>query len=84
MGIVMESVKIFDKMKELGMKHIVLEYNNLFSDFIRSGRIDMAKQYYNRMLEDSVNPNMFTYNILIHGIKSIRDLHKKILWVALY
>ena len=28
MGIVMESVKLFDKMKGLGMKHTVLAYNN--------------------------------------------------------
>ena len=52
MGIVMESVKLFDKMKGLGIEHNVLAYNNFFSDLIRSGRTDMDKWYYNRMLED--------------------------------
>ena len=42
MWIVMESINLFDKMKELGMKHTILAYNNLFSALIRSGRTDMA------------------------------------------
>lgn len=67
MGIVMESVKLFDKMKELGVKHTVLAYNNFFSALIRSGRTAMAKRYYNRMLKDGLKPDMFTYNILIRG-----------------
>ena len=67
MGIVMEYVKLFDKMKELGMKHTILAYNNFFSDLIRSGRTDMDKRYYNRMLEDSLNLDTLIYNILIRG-----------------
>ena len=67
MGIVMDFVNTFDKRKELGVKHTILAYNNFFSALIRSGRTDMAKRYYNRMLEDGLKPDMFTYNILIQG-----------------
>ena len=67
MGIVMDSFNLFDKMKELGVKNTILAYNNFFSALIRSGRTDMAKRYYNRMLEGDIKLDMFTYNILIHG-----------------
>ena len=40
MGIVMEYVKIFDKMKELGVKHTVLAYNSVKSWLVSIGALD--------------------------------------------
>ena len=54
-------------MKEMGVKHNILAYNNFFNASIRSGRTKMAKRYYNRMFEDNLKLDMFTYKILIWG-----------------
>ncbi|KAJ0088744.1 hypothetical protein Patl1_32110 [Pistacia atlantica] len=49
-GIVQESVKIFDKMKELGLERTVKSYDVLFKVILRRGRYMMAKRYFNKML----------------------------------
>ncbi|XP_011624278.1 pentatricopeptide repeat-containing protein At2g37230 isoform X3 [Amborella trichopoda] len=64
---VQESVKIFNKMKELGIDPTVRSYNNFFSVILKRGRTFMAKRYFNAMIRNGVSPNIYTYNILIWG-----------------
>ncbi|XP_031483587.1 pentatricopeptide repeat-containing protein At2g37230 [Nymphaea colorata] len=66
-GIVQEAVKIFQKMKDLGVKRTVISYNNLFDVILKRGRTFMAKRYFNAMLRDGVTPNLVTYTVLIWG-----------------
>ncbi|XP_058109990.1 large ribosomal subunit protein mL102 (rPPR5) [Magnolia sinica] len=66
-GIVQESVKIFDKMKELGVDRTIKSYNTLFKAILRRGRYMMAKRYFNKMLAEGVWPTRHTYNIMIWG-----------------
>ncbi|KAH1236608.1 Pentatricopeptide repeat-containing protein [Glycine max] len=67
-GIVQESVKLFKKMKELGVDRTVKSYDALFKVILRRGRYMMAKRYYNAMLNESVEPTRHTYNILLWGM----------------
>ncbi|XP_061373796.1 large ribosomal subunit protein mL102 (rPPR5) [Gastrolobium bilobum] len=68
-GIVQEAVKIFQKMKELGVERTVKSYDALFKVILRRGRYMMAKRYYNSMLrEEGVEPTRHTYNILLWGM----------------
>ncbi|KAK9292506.1 hypothetical protein L1049_020479 [Liquidambar formosana] len=66
-GIVQESVKIFQKMKELGMERTLKSYNALFKVILRRGRYMMAKRYFNAMLSEGVMPTCHTYNLMIWG-----------------
>ncbi|KAK7284015.1 hypothetical protein RIF29_13766 [Crotalaria pallida] len=67
-GIVQEAVKIFQKMKELGIQRTVKSYDTLFKVILRRGRYMMAKRYYNLMLREGVEPTRHTYNILLWGM----------------
>ncbi|OIW00649.1 hypothetical protein TanjilG_09130 [Lupinus angustifolius] len=67
-GIVQESVKIFQKMKELGIERTVKSYDVFFKVILRRGRYMMAKRYYNLMLREGVEPTRDTYNILLWGM----------------
>ncbi|CAM8877022.1 unnamed protein product [Rhodiola kirilowii] len=66
-GIVQESVKFFDKMKELGIQRTVKSYNYFFKVILQRGRYMMAKRYYNRMLSEGIKPTCHTYNVLLWG-----------------
>ncbi|KAG5040823.1 hypothetical protein JHK85_013299 [Glycine max] len=67
-GIVQESVKLFKKMKELGLDRTVKSYDALFKVILRRGRYMMAKRYYNAMLLEGVDPTRHTFNILLWGM----------------
>ncbi|KAJ0028183.1 hypothetical protein Pint_35639 [Pistacia integerrima] len=82
-GIVQESVKIFDKMKELGLERTVKSYDVLFKVILRRGRYMMAKRYFNKMLVEraddalrlfeemksfDIKPNAVTYTVLLPGL----------------
>ncbi|KAJ4957862.1 hypothetical protein NE237_024973 [Protea cynaroides] len=66
-GIVQESVKMFRKMKELGVKRTVKSYDALFKVIMRRGRYLMGKRIFNEMLREGVMPIRHTYNILLWG-----------------
>ncbi|OMO88493.1 hypothetical protein CCACVL1_08359 [Corchorus capsularis] len=66
-GIVQESVKMFQKMKELGVERTVKAYDALFKVILRRGRYMMAKRYFNRMLSEGIEPTRHTYNIMLWG-----------------
>ncbi|KAK7319120.1 hypothetical protein RJT34_03834 [Clitoria ternatea] len=67
-GIVQEAVKIFHKMKDLGVQRSVKSYDALFKVILRRGRYMMAKRYYNSMLRDGVEPTRHTFNVLLWGM----------------
>ncbi|XP_020524373.1 pentatricopeptide repeat-containing protein At2g37230 isoform X2 [Amborella trichopoda] len=75
-GIVQESVKIFNKMKELGIDPTVRSYNNFFSVILKRGRTFMAKRVgdmenalksFNELNEKGMAPDEITYTHLIKG-----------------
>lgn len=66
-GIVQESVKLFQKMKELGVERTLKSYNILFKVILRRGRYMMAKRYFNKMLSEGIEPTVHTYNLMIWG-----------------
>ncbi|XP_049386472.1 pentatricopeptide repeat-containing protein At2g37230 [Solanum stenotomum] len=66
-GIVQESVKLFQKMEELGVERTVKSYNALFNVITRRGRYMMAKRYFNKMVNQGIEPTGHTYNLLIWG-----------------
>lgn len=66
-GIVQEAVKIFNKMKELGMERSVKSYDALFKVILRRGRYMMAKRYFNAMLSEGIEPTRHTYNVMLWG-----------------
>ncbi|KAK9741173.1 hypothetical protein RND81_03G087100 [Saponaria officinalis] len=66
-GIVQESVRIFQEMKELGVERSVDSYDALFKVILRRGRYMMAKRYFNKMLEEGIAPTKHTFNLLLWG-----------------
>lgn len=66
-GIVQESVKIFQQMKELGVERTGKSYDAFFKVILRRGRYMMAKRYYNKMLEEGIAPTKHTFNVLLWG-----------------
>lgn len=66
-GIVQESVKIFRKMEEFGVKRTIKSYDALFKVILRRGRYMMAKRYFNAMLREGIMPTCHTYNLMIWG-----------------
>ncbi|KAG6427425.1 hypothetical protein SASPL_111670 [Salvia splendens] len=66
-GIVQESVKLFQKMEELGVVRTIKSYDVLFKVIMRRGRYMMAKRYYNKMLSEGIEPTRHTFNVLIWG-----------------
>ncbi|KAL3642580.1 hypothetical protein CASFOL_013395 [Castilleja foliolosa] len=66
-GIVQESVKLFQKMEELGVECGIKSYDTLFKVILRRGRYMMAKRYFNKMLSQGIEPTRHTYNIMIWG-----------------
>ncbi|KAF9597501.1 hypothetical protein IFM89_019028 [Coptis chinensis] len=72
-GIVQESVKIFQKMKELNVERTIKSYDALFKVILRRGRVLMAKRYFNAMLREEmvkygIKPNDVTYSTLLPGL----------------
>lgn len=67
-GIVQEAVKIFQKMKELGVERTINSYDALFKVILRRGRYMMAKRYFNAMLREGIEPTRHTYNIILWGM----------------
>ncbi|KAL6574845.1 hypothetical protein OROMI_012130 [Orobanche minor] len=66
-GIVQESVKLFQKMEELGVRRSIKAYDTLFKVILRRGRYMMAKRYFNKMLSEGIEPTRHTFNIMIWG-----------------
>lgn len=67
-GLFQESLKLFEKMKEIGISPSVITFNNLFSLLLKRGRTNMVKHVYDEMLNTyGVTPDTYTYNILIRG-----------------
>lgn len=66
-GIVQESVKIFVKMKELGVERTIKSYDSLYKVILRRGRYMMAKRYFNKMITEGIMPTRQTFNIMIWG-----------------
>lgn len=66
-GIVQESVRLFQKMEELGVERTIKSYDTLFKVIMRRGRYMMAKRYFNKMLSQGIEPTRHTYNLMIWG-----------------
>ncbi|XP_031496552.1 pentatricopeptide repeat-containing protein At1g02060, chloroplastic [Nymphaea colorata] len=66
-GLFQESIKLFQKMKELGVSPSVYTFNTIFSILLRRGRTNMVRGLYDEMLRSGVSPDVFTFNILIRG-----------------
>ncbi|KAK1403395.1 Pentatricopeptide repeat-containing protein [Heracleum sosnowskyi] len=66
-GIVQESVKLFNRMEELGVERTNKSYDTLFKVIMRRGRYMMGKRYFNKMLSEGLVPTVHTYNVLIWG-----------------
>ncbi|KAL3839665.1 hypothetical protein ACJIZ3_024256 [Penstemon smallii] len=66
-GIVQESVKMFQKMGDLGVERTIKSYDTLFKVILRRGRYGMAKRYFNKMVSDGIVPTRHTFNIMIWG-----------------
>ncbi|XXG40292.1 hypothetical protein AAC387_Pa01g1049 [Persea americana] len=83
-GIVQESVKIFQKMKQLGVERSIRSYDTLFKNiliwgFFLSLRIETAYRFLDDMKNRGIDPNDVTYNTLINGccrIKKMEDANK--------
>ncbi|CAE6034488.1 unnamed protein product [Arabidopsis arenosa] len=81
-GIVQESVKIFQKMKDLGVERTIKSYNTLFKVILRRGRYMMAKRYFNKMMDEAeklfvemkgnnIEPSVVSYTTMIKGYLSV-------------
>ncbi|KAJ0691588.1 putative tetratricopeptide-like helical domain superfamily [Helianthus annuus] len=57
-------------MEELGVARTIKSYDVLFKVIMRRGRYMMAKRYFNKMLNEGINPSRHTYNVLIWGVFS--------------
>nr|TKS03825.1 hypothetical protein D5086_0000149170 [Populus alba] len=66
-GIVQESVKMFSKMKELGVERSVKSYDALFKVIVRKGRLRTAVRFYEDMKVRGISPDVVTYNTMING-----------------
>lgn len=67
-GLFQESIKMFKTMKEIGVSPSVVTFNSLLSILLKRGRINMAKQLFDEMLNTyGVTPDTYTFNILIRG-----------------
>ncbi|KAL3578048.1 hypothetical protein D5086_019552 [Populus alba] len=73
-GIVQESVKMFSKMKELGVERSVKSYDALFKVIVRKGRYMMAKRFFNKMIDEGIGPTRHTYNVLIWGFFFVNEV----------
>ncbi|KAG6498413.1 pentatricopeptide repeat-containing protein At2g37230-like [Zingiber officinale] len=62
-----EAVKIFRRLPELGITRTVISYDAFFKAILRTGRVAMAKRFFNGMLAEGVPPALSTYNILLWG-----------------
>ncbi|KAL6297144.1 hypothetical protein ACE6H2_005286 [Prunus campanulata] len=72
--IIQESVKLFIKMKELGVERSLKSYEALYKAILRWGRSMMAKRYFNAMLSEGIEPTRHTYNVMIWGFLKSRKL----------
>ncbi|XP_059627839.1 pentatricopeptide repeat-containing protein At1g02060, chloroplastic-like [Cornus florida] len=67
-GLFQESIKVFTKMKSIGISPSVVTFNSLLSILLRRGRTTMALKVYDEMLVTyGVTPDTYTFNILIRG-----------------
>ncbi|XP_058086031.1 pentatricopeptide repeat-containing protein At1g02060, chloroplastic [Magnolia sinica] len=67
-GLIQQSIKLFRKMKELGVARSVFSFNSLFSILLPRGRTHMVKKLYDEMQStDGIAPDVYTFNILIRG-----------------
>ncbi|XP_077219902.1 pentatricopeptide repeat-containing protein At1g02060, chloroplastic-like [Tasmannia lanceolata] len=67
-GLLRESVRVFNKMKEIGVPRSVFSFNSLLSVLLRRGRTVMAKKLYDEMVSvDRILPDVYTFNTLIRG-----------------
>ncbi|XP_058736787.1 pentatricopeptide repeat-containing protein At1g02060, chloroplastic [Vicia villosa] len=67
-GLFKESVKLFESMKVIGVSPSVVSFNSVLLVLLRRGRINMAKEVYDEMLNTyGVTPDSYTFNILIRG-----------------
>ncbi|OMP09232.1 hypothetical protein COLO4_05681 [Corchorus olitorius] len=73
-GIVQESVKMFQKMKELGVERTVKSYDALFKVILRRGRYMMAKRFYEDMKTREIEPDVVTYNTMINGYTRFKKM----------
>ncbi|GAB2292004.1 hypothetical protein Dimus_026252 [Dionaea muscipula] len=72
-GIVQESVKMFQKMKSLGVERTCASYDALFQ------KINTANRFYEDMRSRGIMPNVVTYNTMINGfyrVKKVEDAER--------
>ncbi|CAA3033775.1 Hypothetical predicted protein [Olea europaea subsp. europaea] len=89
-GIAQESVKLFQKIEELGVERTIKSYDALFNVIMRRIRFMMAKKYFNKMLGEvetanrfskdmrskDILPDVVTYNTLIIGYYRVKKMDK--------
>lgn len=67
-GLFNESIKLFKKMKSIGIFPSVYTFNSLFVIMLQRGRTTMAYQLFDEMLKTyGVTPDTVTFNVLIKG-----------------
>ncbi|KAG9290488.1 hypothetical protein G9A89_002463 [Geosiphon pyriformis] len=57
--------RIFDKMKEKGLKPDVVAYTALIHAYTKALRFKEAMTIYQQMLKDNIEPNAYTFTVLI-------------------
>ncbi|KAF9624402.1 hypothetical protein IFM89_011327 [Coptis chinensis] len=66
-GLFQESLKLYMRMKQVGVAPSVITFNSLFAILLRRGRTNMAKKLFDEMLSSGVSPDVYTFNTLIRG-----------------
>ncbi|XVF37372.1 hypothetical protein REPUB_Repub20aG0002300 [Reevesia pubescens] len=81
-SIVQEAVKIFQKMKELGVDRTIKSYDTYFKVILQRGRYMMAKRldtairFYEDMKARGISPDVVTYNTMINGYSRFKRMEE--------
>ncbi|KAK6922789.1 Pentatricopeptide repeat [Dillenia turbinata] len=73
-GYVKVATEVFNKRK-FRFKVDAKSYTILIYGWCKIGRIEMAMRFLNEMLENGIEPNVVTYNVLLNGVCRRSSLH---------
>jgi pentatricopeptide repeat protein len=60
-----QALKMFYRIREFGCKPTVKIYNHVLDALLSENRFQMINPIYSNMKRDGMEPNVFTYNILL-------------------
>ncbi|XP_022855806.1 pentatricopeptide repeat-containing protein At1g02370, mitochondrial-like [Olea europaea var. sylvestris] len=69
-----KAVDLFEKMDEMNMISKALPFNNLMSLYMRSEKPERVLLLREEMKKRDIQPDTFTYNILMHGYSRLNDI----------